>query len=76
MGCSTHSVPSLSNTAMRSGSGTKSGEPCLLTFSTNSTIAAFGAVSFQDGKGSDCAIAIDGRRRANRRMAATSTAKI
>ena len=52
IGCSTHSVPSLSNTAMRSGSGTKSGEPSLVTFSTKATMAAFGAVSFQDGRGS------------------------
>ena len=52
IGCSTHSVPSLSNTAMRSGSGTKSGEPSLVTFSTKATMAAFGAVSFHDGRGS------------------------
>ncbi|SIT55515.1 hypothetical protein BQ8794_220080 [Mesorhizobium prunaredense] len=65
IGCSIHSVPSLSNTAMRSGSGTKSGEPSLLTLSTNSTIAAFGAVSFQEGNGSDWAIAKDGTRNAN-----------
>jgi hypothetical protein len=51
---------SLSNTAMRSGSGTKSADPVVVTFPTNSTIAAFGAVSFQDGRGSVCAVASDG----------------
>jgi hypothetical protein len=32
-------------------SGTKSGEPSLVTFSTNATIAFFNAVSFQEGRG-------------------------
>src|SRR6266496_4842753 len=51
-GCSAHSVPSLSNVAMRSGTGTKSDEPSFVTFSTKATIAFFGAVSFHDGRGS------------------------
>jgi hypothetical protein len=34
-GFSAQSVPSLSNVAIRSGTGTKSGEPSLVTFSTN-----------------------------------------
>ena len=60
MGCSTHSVPSLSKTAMRSGSATKSGVPSLVTFSTKATMAAFGAVSFHDGRGSEPLAAIAG----------------
>src|SRR5438067_2091266 len=52
IGCSHQSVPSLSNVAMRSSGGTKFGEPSFVTFSTNSTIAFLGAVSFQDGSGS------------------------
>ena len=52
IGCSHQSVPSLSNVAMRSATGTKSGEPSLVTFSTKATIAFFGAVSFQEGSGS------------------------
>src|ERR1700693_5386780 len=56
MGCSAQSVPSLSNVALRSPGETKSGEPFLVTFSTNATIAFLGAVSFHDGSGSaDCA---------------------
>src|SRR6266702_427292 len=52
IGCSHHSVPSLSKVAMRSAGGTKSGEPCLVTRSTKVTIAFLGAVSFHDGNGS------------------------
>ena len=37
---------------MRSGTGTKFGEPSLVTFSTKVTMAFFGAVSFQEGSGS------------------------
>ena len=37
---------------MRSGTGTKSGEPVVVTFSTKATMACFAAVSFQEGKGS------------------------
>jgi len=50
-GCSAQSVPSLSNVAMRSGTGTKSDEPSFVTRSTKATIPFFGAVSFHDGKG-------------------------
>ena len=52
MGCSHQSVPSLSNTAMRSEGGTKSGEPSFVTFATKARMAFFGAVSFHDGSGS------------------------
>ena len=51
-GFSDQSVPSLSNVAIRSGTGTKSGEPSLVTFSTKATMAFLGAVSFQEGSGS------------------------
>src|SRR5688572_29885244 len=51
-GCSAHRQPSLSKVAMRSANGTKSGEPCFVTRSTNATIACLGAVLFQDGSGS------------------------
>ena len=37
------------------GGGTKSGEPSFVTRSTKAMIAFFGAVSFQDGKGSSAA---------------------
>src|SRR5271168_1455642 len=37
---------------MRSGGGTKSGEPCLATRSTKAMMALLGAVSFHDGSGS------------------------
>ncbi len=52
IGCSHQSVPSLSNVAMRSGTGTKSGEPGLVTFSTKVTMACFAVVSFHEGNGS------------------------
>src|SRR5437868_14519315 len=52
MGCSAHSVPSLSKVAMRPAGGTKSGEPWLGTSSTKLTIAVLVAVSFHDGNGS------------------------
>jgi len=51
IGCSAQSVPSLSNTAMRSAGGTKSGPPSLVTFATNSTTDFLAAPSFQDGSG-------------------------
>ena len=51
-GCSTHNVPSLSNVAMRSSGATKSGEPSLVTFSTNSMMADFAWPSLQEGSGS------------------------
>jgi hypothetical protein len=50
-GCSARSVPSLSKVATRSAGGTKSGEPCVVTRSTNATIAALGSVSFHDRRG-------------------------
>jgi hypothetical protein len=37
---------------MRSPGGTNCGEPFSVTFSTNLTIACFGAVSFHEGSGS------------------------
>jgi hypothetical protein len=40
-GCSAHRVPSLSNTAMRSATGTKSGVPGFVTFATNAVMACF-----------------------------------
>jgi hypothetical protein len=46
------SVPSLSNVAMRSSTGTKSGEPAFVTFSTKAMMAFSGAVSFPGGSGS------------------------
>ena len=52
IGCSAHSVPSLSKVAMRSAGGTKSGEPCFVTRSTKPTMAFLGAVSFHDASGS------------------------
>src|SRR5216684_3205147 len=51
-GCSHHRVPSLSKVAMRSGTGTKSGEPGLVTFSTKAMMDCFAGPSFHDGKGS------------------------
>src|SRR6218665_2987073 len=51
-GCSAHSVPSLSKTAMRSGTETKSGEPALITFSTKATIAFLEGPSFHEGSAS------------------------
>ncbi len=52
MGCSAQSVPSLSNVAMRSASGTKSGEPFVVTRSTKARTAFLVAVSFHEGSGS------------------------
>jgi hypothetical protein len=52
MGCSAQRQPSLSNVAMRYGTGTKSGEPGFVTFSTNWMIACLDAVSFYEGSGS------------------------
>ena len=51
-GFSHHSVPSLSNVAIRSATGTKSGPPAVVTRSTKSRIAARAGVSFQDASGS------------------------
>jgi hypothetical protein len=55
---------------MRSASGTKSGEPCLVTRSTKVRIAFLGAVSFHDGSAS---WAIAGAFHA---MAASATAAV
>src|SRR4029079_11673832 len=51
IGCSHQSVPSLSKVAIRSGGGTKSGEPSFVTFSTKSIIDFFAAPSFHEGRG-------------------------
>src|SRR5271163_3326159 len=65
MGCSAHSVPSLSKVATRSTAGTKSGEPGFVTRSTKASIAFLDTVSFHDGSGSPvadaCAVAETGR---------------
>jgi hypothetical protein len=57
-GCSTQSVPSWSNVAIRSGTGTNLGLPGVVVDLTNSTMALFAALSCQDGRGSDCAEAV------------------
>src|SRR6266481_1824166 len=54
-GCSTQSVPSWSNSAIRSAGGTKFGLPFVVVVFTNSTIAFFAAPSFHEGSGSVCA---------------------
>ena len=51
-GCSHQSVPSLSNVAMRSGTGTKSGEPGVVTLVTKSMMDCLAAPSFHEGNGS------------------------
>ena len=55
MGCSTHSVPSLSNVAMRSAGGTKSGPPSRVMRATKSIIARLAGPSCHDGNGSSAA---------------------
>ena len=50
--CAFHSVPSLSNVAMRCGTGTKSGEPSRATAVTKLMIDCLAAPSFQEGRGS------------------------
>src|SRR5678810_790633 len=52
IGCSAQSVPSLSNTAMRSAGGTKSGAPSLVTVTTKATMDCLAGPSFQEGSGS------------------------
>jgi hypothetical protein len=47
IGFSHHRVPSLSNTATRSSGGTNSGDPSVVTRSTNSRIAVAAGPSFQ-----------------------------
>jgi hypothetical protein len=51
-------VPLLSEVAMRSGTGTKSGETGFVTFSTKAIIDFFATPSFQDGSGSVLANAV------------------
>lgn len=51
-GCSAHSVPSLSNTAMRSSFGTNDLLPSRETSATKSVMAAFAGPSRHDGSGS------------------------
>jgi hypothetical protein len=51
IGSSTHKVPSLSNIAMRSAGGTKSGEPSRVTAVTKFRIDCFVAPSFHEGSG-------------------------
>src|SRR4029453_1809422 len=59
IGCSHQSVPSLSNVAMRSSGGTKSGEPSFVTLATNSTMDCLTAPSLQEGNGSAaCALVV------------------
>jgi hypothetical protein len=52
----------LSKVAIRSGTGTKDGEPSCVTFATKLTIPCFVGPSFQDGRGSvaTAALASDG----------------
>jgi hypothetical protein len=58
-GCSAHSVPSLSKVAIRSATGTKPGEPGLVTVDTNVTKDCFVLPSFHDDSGSAaCAAAV------------------
>lgn len=52
IGCSTHSVPSWSNVAMRSSDGTNFGLDWSVVACTNSIIAFFAGPLFQEGKGS------------------------
>ena len=52
IGCSAQSVPSLSNVAMRSAGGTKSGEPSFVTFATNAMMDCLVFPSFHEGRGS------------------------
>ena len=49
-GCSLHSVPSLSKVAIRSATGTRSGEPELVILSTKLMMDCFAGPSFHDGR--------------------------
>src|SRR4030095_8365861 len=54
-GCSAQRVPSLSNVAMRSAGGTKSGEPFLVTLDTKSSMDCLVLPSLHDGsRSADC----------------------
>src|SRR5271156_2715223 len=55
MGCSTHSVPSWSNSAIRSSFGTNFGLDLSVVAWTKSRIAFFQAPSFHEGSGSSAA---------------------
>ena len=59
-GCSDHSVPSLSNTATRSFTGTQVAEPAVVAARMKPTMPCFTAPSFQEGSESPCANAADG----------------
>jgi hypothetical protein len=48
-------VPSLSNVAMRCGTGTKPAAPGAVTWATKSVMLFFVAPLFQEGRGSFCA---------------------
>src|SRR5262249_15352159 len=64
IGCSAQSVPSLSNSAMRSAIGTSSGETGLVTVATNSTIDRLALPSFRAGSRPTADVALacsDGR---------------
>ena len=78
IGCSHHSVPSLSKVAMRSAGGTKSGPPSFVTRATKSRIADFAAPSFQEGRGPTIDLPSvtksDGRRDRSRRPQDSSVA--
>ena len=58
-GCSHQRVPSLSNVAMRSGTGTKSLLPFVVTFATKSRMDCLVLPSFHDGSGSAVAEELD-----------------
>jgi hypothetical protein len=74
-GCSHHSVPSLSNVAIRSLAGTKSGLPGLVVSWTSLMIAALVAPSFHEGSGSvKGAVAQPARRRTATTSAANGVA--
>ena len=53
---------------MRSGTGTKSGEPSPVTFSTKVTIAFFAAVLFHEGSGSAAKATLVNSSRTNKNL--------
>src|SRR5439155_11837224 len=70
IGCSHQSVPSLSNVAMRSSGGTKSGEPSFVTLATNSTMDCLAAPSFHEDNGSPASAIVVVKARAQTSAAA------
>jgi hypothetical protein len=72
MGCSIQSVPSLSNTAIRSASGTKLGPPSRVVAATKSRIARLDPPSIHDGSGAGWALARSGARRTDARRILTA----